>query len=119
MLPLLTKPLPYEVVNQEGSFVLPLKLILSEVADGVESLFLDALQDLVLGLVILVDSVDDLDRVGLPPVLVKLESAHIELLLLDGRDDFAVEEDDLPFVLMEPLWEVFEAALSQVLHVLG
>ena len=72
MLSLLAKPLPDKVVDQKSTFVLSLKLILSQIANGVESLFLDALQDLIFGLIILVDRINDLDWVGLPSTLIKL-----------------------------------------------
>ena len=118
MLSLLTVALPDEVVNQESALVLSLEFVLSQAPDSVQSLFLDALQDLILGLIVLVDSVDDLDRVGLSAILVLLESAHIELLLLDCRDDLAMEEHHFPLVLVEALREVLKATFTQVLHVL-
>jgi len=119
VLPLLAVALSDEVVNEQCAFVLPFELVLCKIADCIKGLLLDALEDLIFGLVILANGLDDLRGVGFPPSLKLLERAHIELLLLDSCDDLAVEKDHLPLVLVEALREVLEPALSQVLNVLG
>ena len=61
MASLLAVSLADEVVNQESILILPLELLLTEVTDGFQGLLLNALEDLILGLLVLVDRLEDLD----------------------------------------------------------
>ena len=82
--------------------------MLAQVTNRVECLFLDFLQDLIFGLVVLDNQFKYLQRVGFPSTHEMLESAHVHLLSSDRLNDLVMEKGYLPLILVESLWEVFE-----------
>lgn len=73
MAPLLTVSLSYEIINEEGIFVLSLMLLLTKTTNSVKCFFLYALENFVFSVIIFADLLKNLNRVCFSSLLILIK----------------------------------------------